>query len=192
MSSGFSATVRPENTRAVVKALEQFPLAIQDRIVKDAIRPFLKKELSAIRARNADKLPPRDARAKMKNFKGTAWGSVAYRTGKADTKGLGGRKLRASYDAAGTGWRSHFTELGTHSWSKSLRRPPLARGKGWKRGLYHRGRGQYLRGTHASELTHAALGPLFRGYVANAINVAVDARNESIRTTRLRRVEEFT
>lgn len=188
-----TATVDPKTTRQLKLALDQFPLAAQDAIVRKAIRPFLAKEMQLIRALNGNRLPPNDMKAKVKVFRsGVAWGSTAYKTGKVTVGVTVGRAKRALYDAAGTGWRSHFTELGTHTWANSLRTPPSARGLGWKRGLYHRGRGKYLRGTHASELAHKAMSSQFQPMLINALNLAIDRRNYSMgRVQRFRRVEEF-
>ena len=182
----------PKSAEAVRKALEQFPIAVQDKLVRKAMRPFMAAEMKQIRALNASRLPPKDLKAKIRIYKGIAWGAVAYRVGKAKTDGKGGRALRASYDSAGTGWRSHFAELGTHAWSTSLRRPPRARGLGWKRGLYHRGRGIYLRGTHASELVHAAMAPTFARLLAQELSLLIESKRRLVGNTTLKTVEEFS
>lgn len=192
MNFAVTAKIDSDNERRLRQALEQFPLAVQDAIVREGMRPFLKKELAMIRALNGNKLPPKQARAKVKAFTGgVLWGSVAYKTAKPSdsTKELSGRARRAAYDADGVGWRSHFTELGTHTWSKSLARPPRARGKGWKRGLYHRGRGKFIRGTLASEVTARAMTPVFFKSMADAVRSAVLSR--STKTNPLRMVEDF-
>lgn len=194
MSYAVTATVDPKTAAQLRKALDQFPLATQDAIVRKALRPFLTKEMKLIRAANGDKLPKKDLKAKVKVFKsGVCWGSTAYKTGRVDTRAATGRARRAAYDAAGTGWRSHFTELGTHAWSTSLRTPPTARGLGWKRGLYHRGRGTYLRGTHASEIAHRAMRGQFQTMLVDALNLAIESRNYSVGRIRPRfgKVEEF-
>lgn len=196
MNFAVTATVDPKTAAQLRKALDQFPLAAQDAIIRKAIKPFLKKEMALIRAANADKLPAKDLKAKVKVFKsGVCWGATAYKTKrvKTGTGEIGGRRLRAVYDSAGTGWRSHFTELGTHAWSTSLRTPPSARGLGWKRGLYHRGRGKYLRGTHASELAHRAMTGQFQNMLVLALNLAIESRNYSVGKLKPRflRVEEF-
>lgn len=191
-----SATVDPKTARQLRLALDQFPLAAQDAIVRKAMKPFLAKEMQLIRAANQNKLPSNQLKAKVKVYKsGVCWGSAAYKTGRADTGTgeVGGRRKRAIYDAAGTGWRSHFTELGTHAWSTSLRTPPSARGIGWKRGLYHRGRGTYLRGTHASELAHRAMSSQFAPMLVKALNLLIESRNQSVgrAAPRMMLVEEF-
>jgi hypothetical protein len=196
MDFATTASVDQRTANQIKLALDQFPLAVQDSVVRSAMRPFLRKEMQLIRAANGAKLPKKDLKAKIKVFNsGVCWGATAYRTGKAKTGTgeIGGRNLRAAYDAAGTGWRSHFTELGTHTWSSTLRTPPSARGLGWKRGLYHRGRGKYLRGTHASELTHRAMSSQFQTMLVNALNLAIDKRNYSMgRVQRFKKVEEFS
>ena len=193
MSFAVTTKIDTDSARRLRIALEQFPLAVQDSIVREGMRPFLGKELSMIRALNAGKLPPNQAKSKVKAFKGgVLWGSVAYKTAKPSdsTKELAGRAKRAAYDSDGVGWRSHFTELGTHAWSSTLRRPPLARGKGWKRGLYHRGRGKFIRGTFASEITARAMTPVFFKSMSDAVRHAVLSR--STKTNPLRMVEEIS
>lgn len=194
MNFAVTATVDQKTQAQLKAALEQFPLAVQDRIVRNAIRPFLNKEMQQIRALNATKLNPRHLKGKVKIFRsGVAWGSTAYRTGKVSTGQATGRARRELYDLEGVGWRSHFTELGTHTWSSALRRPPRARGLGWKRGLYHRNRGNYLRGTHASEIVHRAMAPLFAGMLRDALNLAIQKRNAGVggAAPAMRMVQEF-
>lgn len=196
MNFATTATVDRKTAEQLRKALDQFPLAAQDAIIRKAIKPFLNKEMALIRAANANKLPAKDLKAKVKVFKsGVCWGATAYKTKrvKTGTGEIGGRRLRAVYDSVGTGWRSHFTELGTHAWSTSLRTPPGARGLGWKRGLYHRGRGTFLRGTHASELAHRAMTGQFQTMLVQALDLAIDKRNYGVgrAAPRFKAVQEF-
>lgn len=194
MNFATTATVDRKTAEQLRKALDQFPLAVQDATVRKALRPFLTKEMGLIRAANGNRLPKKDLKSKIKVFRsGVCWGSTAYRTGRANVNGIAGRAKRNAYDAAGTGWRSHFAELGTHAWSTSLRSPPSARGLGWKRGLYHRGRGTYLRGTHASELAHRAMTGQFQIMLVEALNIAIDKRNYAVGSIpkRFMKVEEF-
>lgn len=188
-----SATVDPKTARQLRLALDQFPLAAQDAIVRKAIRPFLAKEMKLIRSLNGDRLPKKDLKGKVKIFRsGVAWGATAYKVGRPVKGQVGGRALRAQYDAAGTGWRSHFAELGTHAWSTSLRTPPSARGIGWKRRLYHRGRGTFIRGTHASELAHRAMASQFQPMMVNALNMLIESKRRLLgQRINLKRVEEF-
>ena len=193
MNFATTATVDRKTAEQLRKALDQFPLAVQDATVRKALRPFLTKEMGLIRAANGNRLPKKDLKSKIKVFRsGVCWGSTAYRTGRANVSGIGGRAKRSAYDAAGTGWRSHFAELGTHTWSTSLRTPPSARGRGWKRGLYHRGRGQYLRGTHASELVHRAMAPMFANMVAIELRLLIEGKRQLLGNKTLRTVEEFS
>ena len=194
MNFATTATVDRKTAEQLRKALDQFPLAVQDSVVRKALRPFLQKEMSLIRAANGNRLPKKDLKSKIKVFRsGVCWGSTAYRTGKVNIGDKGGRAKRKAYDAAGTGWRSHFAELGTHAWSTSLRTPPGARGLGWKRGLYHRGRGTFLRGTHASELAHRAMTGQFQTMLVQALNLAIDKRNYGVgrAAPRFKAVQEF-
>lgn len=181
MNFAVTATVDPKTAAQLRKALDQFPLAAQDAIIRKAMRPFLNKEMQLIRSANGNRLPKKDLKAKVKVFRsGVCWGATAYKTGKVNIGQAVGRAKRAAYDAAGTGWRSHFAELGTHTWSSTLRTPPSARGLGWKRGLYHRGRGKFIRGTHASELAHRAMSGQFQKMLVDALNLAIDKRNYSV------------
>lgn len=194
MNFATTATVDRKTAEQLRKALDQFPLAVQDSVVRKALRPFLQKEMSLIRAANGNRLPKKDLKSKIKVFRsGVCWGSTAYRTGKVNVGDKGGRAKRKAYDAAGTGWRSHFAELGTHAWSTLLRTPPGARGLGWKRGLYHRGRGTYLRGTHASELAHRAMTGQFQTMLVQAMDLAIDKRNYGVgrAAPRFKAVQEF-
>jgi len=190
-----TASIDSESERRIRLALDQFPIAVQDAMVRRAIRKFLGMEMKQIRALNAKTLPPKHLKGKVKLFaSGIAWGASAYKTGRtteASKRGKGGRALRRVYDADGVGWRSHFTELGTHTWSSSLRRPPRAVGRGWKRGLYHRGRGNYIRGTHASENVHRAMSPMFSKIVADELRDVITDRRGSAPASALRTVEEF-
>jgi len=194
MNFAVTAKIDPDSERKLRAALDQFPIAVQDAIVRKAMRPFLSKELKSIRAINGNKLPAKDAKAKVKIMPGgVVWGAVAYKTGSGrKPPDKGGRGLRAVYDSWGTGWRSHFTELGTHAWSSALAVPPSAGryGKGWKRKLYHRGRGTFIRGTHASEVTARMFQSQFRPMVISAVNSAIESRRAP--GSRLRTVDEFS
>lgn len=195
-SFSVTTSVDKDTERKLRQALEQFPIAVQDAMVRKAIRKFLNAEMKQIRALNGSKLNPSHLKAKVKLFRsGVSWGATAYKMSRpnhAAKNGVGGRALRTVYDAGGVGWRSHFAELGTHTWSKALRTPPSARGLGWKRGLYHRGRGQYLRGTHASELVHRAMAPMFANMVATELRLLIEGKRQLLGNKTLRTVEEFS
>lgn len=185
-----------ETERKFTAALNQFPAVVQDRVVKRVMRPYLVEEMRMIRAINGKRLPKRDAKAKIKIFpSGVAWGAVAYKVGyKASKKDNGasrGRAQRAVYDLDGTGWRSHFAELGTHSWGGGLRKPESRKGLGWKRGLTHRGRGKYIRGTHASELARRAMMPKFRMMLLDELNRLIRANNPVFGPPQFKYVQEF-
>jgi len=183
-------TLDPTVQRKFQKALDQLPLEVQDRVVKRAMRPFLNEEMKLIRARNGNRLPGRDLKAKIKTFRsGVTWAAIGYKTpirsSKRDKGTTRGRAQRAVYDMDGTGWRSHFAELGFHTWSKSLPRPRDRHFLGWKRGLTHRGRGNWVRGTYASILAHRAMAPQFRKRLLDGLNIVLRARkfeNPTIRT----------
>ena len=151
--AGLEVSAKLDNASMIEirKALEEFPLAVQDRVMRRALWNYNSKIAKAVKALR----PSRTGRlryatsVKMKNYKGVCWGSVAGRTGLPKDQVIppSGKARRAIYDM-NAGWREHFLELGWHSWPKGLRLPGAA-GKGWKRGKYHRGRGQYHRGSLA-------------------------------------------
>lgn len=146
----------------VTAALREFSAELQTRIAKSALRQFARFQMSSIRAGNAGYLNPKHLAYRVKFWpSGIAWLGVGYR----QTPGFinyaaAGRALRTEYDAQGVGWRSHFAELGFHTWGGGLQRPPGRKGKGWKKGLYHRGRGVAHRGTLSSVITARATSPM--------------------------------
>lgn len=197
MSNALSFNVRPGDLAKIKTELNKFTIAAQDAIVRKAARNFANDEIARLAPRNKD-LAPRDAKRKIKIFKsGVVWLAVGYRMGGGDFSLLQGRVRRKAYDAAGTGWRSHFAELGFHTWAKGMYherldpafvpgsrqqrtawRKGLIRGKGkaWKRGLKHRGRGVYHRGTRASELVHAMMAPKLLQYLNSALRYEIERR----------------
>ena len=146
----------------VTAALREFSAELQDRIAKGALRQFAKFQMAGIRAGNAGNLNPKHLAYRVKMWpSGIAWLGVGYRQppGFLNVAGTGSAR-RVAYDAMGVGWRSHFTELGYHTWGGGLQRPPGRKGKGWKKGLYHRGRGVAHRGTLSSVITAQATSPM--------------------------------
>lgn len=198
MSFTATATVDPKSLQEVRNALDQFEVAVQDRITKSALRRFAKLEMTGISQANGKYLNPKHMAFRVKFWpKGIAWLGVGYRyrPGSFGTGEIGGRKLRDAYDAEGEGWRSHFAELGFHTWSTSLRRPPSAKqlGKGWKKRLYHRGRGAFKRGTKASEITHQALSPRLLPYLKAEIEfVLAQLKPDGKRKARRKPMETYT
>jgi hypothetical protein len=165
----------PQDLKQIRDALDEFEIKVQDKIVRQALTAFSREEIAAIRSRND--LNPNHLKGKRKIYRsGIAWNSVAYLAApRGAGDGLGGRAKRKAYDAAGVGWRSHFTELGFHSWAKGMSHAGKAlgqsvRGRAWKRGLRHRGRGVYHRGTRASELVHRAFAPRLLQHLWRAIS----------------------
>lgn len=139
-------------------ALETLPLEVQDKVAKSALRQFARYEMPKIASMNGRWLNPKHLAYRQKNWpSGIAWVGVGYRLpgGMINFQGKG-RARRAEYDNLGVGWRSHFTELGFHTWPKGIEPPERGRGRGWKKGLRHRGVGGYHRGTKASEIVHNA------------------------------------
>lgn len=198
MSNALSFNVRPGDLAKIKTELNKFTIAAQDAIVRKAARRFADDEISRLAPKNLATLPPRDAKKKIKIFKsGVVWIAVGYKTGRGNFDDVAGRARRKAYDLEGTGWRSHFTELGFHTWAKGMYherldpsfvpvsrqqrtawRKGLIRGKGkaWKRGLKHRGRGVYHRGTRASELTHYMMAPKILQYINEVLRVEIERR----------------
>jgi hypothetical protein len=151
-SMEWSAKLDGASALSVKHALEKFPLAVQDRVMRRALWAYNKqiaKTVKAMRPTRSGALK-RAMSVKMKNYKGVCWGSVAGRTGLPKDKPIppSGKARRAIYDA-NAGWREHFAEIGYHIWPKGVKSGTKSPGRGWKRGKYHRGRGLYRRGSLA-------------------------------------------
>ena len=165
--------IDPESERSVLQALNQFEISVSDRIVRKALREFARYEMAKIAPLN-QQLNPKHEKYRIRYWpNGIAWLGIGYYVGPMGARfkdtPRGGRALRRYYDQNGEGWRSHFAELGFHTWPRGARIPEGRGGRGWKRKLYHRGRGGYHRGTKASLLVHQAVGPLVRQFIAREI-----------------------
>jgi hypothetical protein len=169
-----TASINPQSAEQLRKALGQFATKVQDRIARTAVRKFNNDVIKAARARtpHATGASVASLTGKVKVFNGTVWGAVGYRGGWVkNTSQLGGRALHKSYDAAGVGWRSHFTEAGYHSWPKGKENRNAGKnlGRAWKRRQYFRGTGTYHRGTMATILAQQALQEKLIPYLHEAI-----------------------
>lgn len=179
--------IDPASERSVLEALNQFEISVSDRIVRKALREFAEYEMARIAPLN-NMLNPKHEAYRIRYWpNGIAWLGVGYRVipGFAGNDKVVGRARRKMYDAEGEGWRSHFAELGFHSWRKGMPRPEGRAGKGWKRKLRHRGRGVYHRGTKASQLVHQAVGPLVRQFIAREIAFQMQKRTHGKRARRM-------
>ena len=189
MTSGaLTIRVNPDDERKVRMALEQFSIVVQDRIVKNALRQFARHEAKLIAATQTQYLNPKHMAYRAKLWpSGIAWCGVGYRLppGTAGADQYTGRAKRAFYDSQGVGWRSHFTELGFHTYPTGGRTRDTG-GRGWKRGLRHRGMGGYVRGTGASRRMHQAFGPRVREFLAREISFV---REQMIKGKRARRAK---
>lgn len=195
----FTTTMRadPKSLEEIRNALDQFEVAVQDRITRSALRQFAKLEMTGISQGNGRWLNPKHMAFRVKFWpRGIAWLGVGYRTipGTFPGGSLNGRSLRRAYDLYGEGWRSHFAELGFHTWSKSLRIPPSAKvlKRGWKKGLYHRGRGDFKRGTKASEITHQAMSPRLIPFLKREIEFVMSQKIDGKKRARRKPVETYT
>jgi len=155
----------PRQMQILTETLEGWPAAIQDKCVRNALRRWGKGVQQRAAAATVKKTGAvaRSLRVKVKAYdRGRImWAAVGHgRMSYGDIGEIKGRARRAIYDTDG-GWRAHFTELGFHQWSPSWsmsekqrevrrKRESLfgqGKGKGWRLGRYHRGRGVFYRGT---------------------------------------------
>lgn len=151
-SMEWSAKLDGQGALAVKHALEQFPLAVQDRVMRRALWAYntqIAKQVKMMRPTRTGQLR-RAMSVKIKNYKGVCWGSVAGRTGLPKDKPIppSGKARRAIYDQ-NAGWREHFAEIGYHIWPKGVKSGMRRPGRGWKLRKYHRGKGTYRRGSLA-------------------------------------------
>jgi len=178
--------------RRLLQALDEFPVAVQDKLTKGALRQFAKYQMGSIAPKNKN-LNPKHLKFRIKMWpSGITWLGVGYRQIPGvvpfDAKG---RKLREQYDSLGVGWRSHFEELGFHTWSTFFSiSGPRAKGRGWKRGLRHRGRGQYIRGTKASEIAAKATAPALLPFLKRELEFFLAQKVKGKRARRKRLVLE--
>jgi len=162
------------NSLAEVKlALDQYAIAVQDRITRSALRHYAKDECARIKAARGATYA---ASSKHLGFRIKFWPSGVVWLGVGDrimpgtssasreaNRHIGGRAKRRIYDEEALGWRTHFGELGWHTYPRGA--PHNGVGRGWKKGLRHRGRGGYHRGTRASEIVHRTFGPQVLSYL---------------------------
>lgn len=167
-------TIRPDpkSLDEIRKALDAFEIKTQDAIARKALRNYSKSVARLARSLtpSASGVSDKSLAYKVKmNPSGVAWSAVGYKTtGRPIPKqGKGGRALRKVYDSYGSGWRSHFTELGFHSYPVG-RQSPYG-GLGWKRGQYHRGTGRYRIGTFATIKAQQVLGPTLLRHLQAAL-----------------------
>jgi len=112
--------------RDVEKALAGYPAALQDKIVRNALRRWCKgtQQLAAAQTKKTTGKVARSLRVKVKAYdRGRVmWAAVGHgRMSYGDLSMVGGRAKRAIYDTD--------------------------KGSGWRLGRYHRGRGTFYRGT---------------------------------------------
>ena len=171
-----SAKLDQASAAEVKRLLEQFPIAVQDRVMRRALWNYNRMIAKATKAQRPTRTGQlkRATSVKMKNYKGLIWGAVAGRTGLPKDREIppSGKARRAFYDV-NAGWREHFTELGWHSWSKAWTSPGRGAGKGWKLGRLHRGRGNYHRGSLALLTAAQVFQPRLRVFLNEALTEAV-------------------
>lgn len=192
-SQNLKVSIDPRDLGDIKKALNYFTIAVQDRISKKALRRFADDEISKIRSINSGVLTPSQLTKKIRAFRsGVMWLGVGYymAPGSVPESAGEGRDRRRYYDSMGVGWRSHFQELGFHSWAKGMPHPGKGlgvspKGMGWKRKLRHRNRGVYHRGSRASEFVHQAMGPKVLSYLWTEIKYEIDKAVQGKRARRM-------
>lgn len=173
-------------------ALNRWTIAVQDRIQKRALRNFAIDECARIKDMRGSRYA---ASSKHLGYRIKFWPSGVIWLGVGDRLipgtssatrqlnwGVGGRARRRIYDEEALGWRTHFGELGFHTYPKGM--PHTGHGLGWKRGVRHRGRGGYHRGTMASAIVHQAFGPQVIGYLRREIAFEIEKLTKGRRARR--------
>lgn len=178
LNAALTAKIADKEMTQLRIALNDFPLKVQDGIVKRALREFARYEMSNIAPLN-NQLNPKHLAYRIKFWpQGIAWCGVGWRDPPGWFSGnlytASGRARRKQYDEHGEGWRSHFAELGFHTWSSMFPRIPGQHGRGWKKGRRHRGTGVWHRGVGASIRVHQAVGPRVREFLAREIAFQLD------------------
>ncbi len=167
-NAAMTAQIDPASAKALSEALGKLAVEIQDKVCRNAIRKFNKDVMSATVAATPSKSGASrlGVTQKIKMFDGIAWGSVGFKASGRKSQSIeGGRARHRDYDTEGVGWRTHFTELGYHSWPKGRRAPKPGLGRGWKKGVKHRGQGGYHAGTFASLRAQRVLAPKLVAYL---------------------------
>lgn len=163
-------TVDPASARALRSALERVPLDMQDKAAGKAMRRFGRIVIAKARPSMRSKTVRRGLTAKIKRYKNLTWLGVGTKMKTLPQKAQSGsRAKREAYDQYTPGWRSHWEELGWHTWAKGWQRVRRGLGRAWKRGLKHRGRGVFHRGSGALGSAAASMAPQFRSIVAEEV-----------------------
>jgi len=167
-----------KSARALRSALNKVPLELQEKAGKKALRTFGGRVTRIARPRIDWRKTAKSLKSKIKKYKDTLWLGVGSKISAApvSTAATGGRARRRAYDEFSPGWRSHWEELGFHTWQKGWQRTRRSAGRGWKKGLKHRGRGVFHRGSKALTTAFNATASQFRPIVANAIDKYLESK----------------
>lgn len=159
------------NAMALRSALERVPLELQDKAAGKAMRRFGKIVIAKARPSIRSSTVKRGLTAKVKKYKMLTWLGVGTKMTRLPQKTQSGsRAKRESYDTYTPGWRSHWEELGWHSWAKGWQRARRGLGRAWKRGLKHRGRGVFHSGSKALTISATTSAVQFRAIVAEEVD----------------------
>lgn len=171
-------TVDPASARALRSALERVPLDMQNQAAAKAMRRFGRLVVARARPGMRSAVVRRGLTAKVKRYRLLTWLGVGTRMNRMPQKTLSGsRAKREAYDQYTPGWRSHWEELGWHTWAKGWQRVRRGLGRAWKRGLRHRGRGVFHRGSRALGNAATSMAPQFRSIAEDEISRYIRSLN---------------
>jgi len=173
-------TIDRASAQSLKHALEKLPLELQDKAARKALNKYGKVAVAAAKPSIEWRTVERGMRAKVKKYKGVMWVAIAAALNPAQVKKLdtlGGRARRRSYDQFSPGWRQHWEDLGFHTWQKGWQRVRRAAGRGWKKGLKHRGRGVFHQGSNALSKAAQATAASFRQICATEIAAFIKEKN---------------
>lgn len=166
-----------KSQRALSRSLNRVPLELQEKAGKKALRTFAGRITRRARPAIEWRKTAASLKTKVKKYRKTVlWVIVGSRV--LDSKknkerpfgSLRGRALREAYDNLSPGWRSHWEELGFHSWQRGWPVPKRGLGRGWKQGLKHRGRGIFHRGSKALSNAYKTVAPQYMKIMVDAID----------------------
>lgn len=178
MKLQLNIAIDQSSARALRSALERVPVELQDKAAGKAMRRFGRLVIAKARPAMRSRTVRRGLSAKVKRYRMLTWLGIGTKIGKLPQKTQSGtRAKRESYDQYTPGWRSHWEELGWHTWGKGWQRVRRGGGRAWKRGLRHRGRGVFHRGSKALTNASAALAPQFRKIVSDEIAAYVRTKS---------------
>lgn len=169
--------IDPKSRTALRRALNKVPLDLQEKAGKKALRTFAGRITRRARPSIEWRRTAASLKSKIRKYRKTVlWlviGSTVFDSKKNKNRPFGnntGRALRRAYDSFSPGWRSHWEELGFHTWQRGWPVPKRGLGRRWKSGLKHRGRGTFVRGSKALQGAYKLVGPQYFKIMSDAID----------------------